>query len=220
VAAVLVIGGTPLAAGALASEPAPTSGVAALDDLASASELAERTSVPDSGTAPDAPRPAGSDPAPAEPTVDPVVFVLTATYAWDERGPRVQLLQEVIGVEPDGRYGALTRQAHVAALGFAGLPTDNVPVPVLPPGPSAEQWAALRDCESGGDYSITNPSGRDRGAYQFDRPTWDSVAGRHAPHLVGVDPAAASPADQDAMAFALYSERGAGPWPQCGRYLS
>jgi hypothetical protein len=98
-------------------------------------------------------------------------------------------------------------------------PIDVVPVPVLPPGPSAEQWAAMRECESGGDYSITNPSGKYRGAYQFDRRTWNSVAERHAPHLVGVDPAAASPADQDAMAFALYSERGARPWPHCGRHL-
>ncbi len=32
-------------------------------------------------------------------------------------------------------------------------------------------------------------------------------------------PAAASPADQDAMALALYSERGARPWPHCGRHL-
>jgi Transglycosylase-like domain len=98
-------------------------------------------------------------------------------------------------------------------------PTDVVPVPVLAPGPSAQQWAALRECESGGNYSVTNPSGKYRGAYQFDRRTWNSVAERYAPHLVGVDPAAASPADQDAMAYALHSERGARPWPHCGRHL-
>ncbi len=100
-------------------------------------------------------------------------------------------------------------------------PASSVaPLPdVVAPGPSADQWAAMRDCESGGDYSITNPSGKYRGAYQFDRSTWNSVAERHAPALVGVDPAAASPADQDAMALALYSERGARPWPHCGRHL-
>ena len=98
-------------------------------------------------------------------------------------------------------------------------PTVTIPEETLPPGPDPSQWAALRECESGGDYSITNPSGKYRGAYQFDRSTWDSVAGRHAPALVGVDPAAASPADQDAMAMALYSERGDGPWPHCGRHL-
>jgi hypothetical protein len=94
------------------------------------------------------------------------------------------------------------------------------PIPDLAPsGPSVGQWAALRQCESGGDYSITSRSGKYRGAYQFDRSTWNSVAERHAPALVGVDPAHASSADQDALALALYSERGARPWPHCGRHL-
>jgi len=97
---------------------------------------------------------------------------------------------------------------------------DTVPAPVLPPGPNPSQWEALRQCESNGNYAITNPSGKYRGAYQFDRSTWNSVAERYALNLVGVDPAAASPADQDGMAFALYTERGASPWPHCGRHLS
>lgn len=99
-------------------------------------------------------------------------------------------------------------------------PRATPPVATLPAGTDAGEWDALRQCESNGNYSITNPSGKYRGAYQFDRPTWNSVAERHAPRLVGVDPAAASPVDQDAMAFALYGDRGAGPWPQCGRHLS
>jgi hypothetical protein len=99
------------------------------------------------------------------------------------------------------------------------IPTDIPVPPVLPPGPSASQWEALRQCESNGNYAITNPSGKYRGAYQFDRTTWNSVAERYAPHLVGVDPAAASPADQDGMAYALWTERGAQPWPHCGRHL-
>jgi len=100
------------------------------------------------------------------------------------------------------------------------VPTDTVPAPQLPPGTDPDKWEALRQCESNGNYAITNPSGKYRGAYQFDRSTWNSVAERHAPNLVGVDPAAASPADQDGMAFALYTERGASPWPHCGRHLS
>lgn len=80
-------------------------------------------------------------------------------------------------------------------------------------------WAALRNCESGGNYGAVSGSGRYRGAYQFSRTTWDSVAARHYPHLVGVDPAAAAPADQDAMAQALYEMAGAGQWPHCGRHL-
>jgi hypothetical protein len=82
---------------------------------------------------------------------------------------------------------------------------------------SDSQLLRLRQCESGDRYHITNPTGRYRGAYQFDRPTWNGVAQRHYPNLNGVDPAAASPFDQDKMARALWAERGRQPWPHCGR---
>jgi peptidoglycan endopeptidase LytE len=162
---------------------------------------------------------AATEPVPESPVESPLeaaIAVMTDAYAWDERGPRVEELQLVLGVAIDGWYGQSTLSAHRRALESAGFPTDRLPVA---PGPSAEQWAALRECESGGDYAITNPSGKYRGAYQFDRRTWNSVAERHAPRLVGTDPAAASPADQDAMALALYGERGSRPWPNCGRHL-
>ena len=77
--------------------------------------------------------------------------------------------------------------------------------------------ARLRQCESGGNYRIVSSSGAYRGAYQFHRGTWNSVAKRHYPHLAGVDPAAASPYDQDRMARALWSEQGRSPWPHCGK---
>ncbi len=80
-------------------------------------------------------------------------------------------------------------------------------------------WAALRNCESSGNYAAVSASGTYRGAYQFARSTWDSVARSNHPHLVGVDPASASPADQDAMALALYRSSGSSPWPSCGRHL-
>lgn len=84
---------------------------------------------------------------------------------------------------------------------------------------SAEQLHALRQCESTDNYGAVDRSGSFRGAYQFTRSTWDSVASRHFEWLVGVDPAEAEPWWQDLMARALYSERGAGPWPTCGRRL-
>lgn len=74
----------------------------------------------------------------------------------------------------------------------------------------------LRVCESGDNYSAVNPSGTYRGAYQFDQRTWNGVAERHFSWLVGIDPAAAAPWWQDAMARALWSERGRQPWPVCG----
>lgn len=104
-----------------------------------------------------------------------------------------------------------------------GLPIPpSVPTPVaLPPaalpnvpagGPSEAQWAALRSCEAGGNYRAVSRSGKYRGAYQFDHRTWESLGGTG-------DPAAASPAEQDARAKLLYSQRGWRPWPNCGRFL-
>ncbi len=86
--------------------------------------------------------------------------------------------------------------------------------------PSATQWEALRQCESGGRYDAVSPNGRYRGAYQFSQATWDWVAGSSNSALIGVDPAAAGPADQDAQALALWTLRGAGPWPTCGAHLN
>ena len=75
------------------------------------------------------------------------------------------------------------------------------------------QLHALRSCESTDNYAAVSGSGRYRGAYQFSQRTWDDVAGRHFPWLVGVDPAAAEFWWQDAMARALFSESGSSPWP-------
>jgi hypothetical protein len=68
--------------------------------------------------------------------------------------------------------------------------------------------------ESGGDYTIHNSQGTGAsGAYQFMPGTWNSIAASEGRQdLVGIDPAAASPGDQDAMAAALYAQRGSAPW--------
>jgi hypothetical protein len=70
-----------------------------------------------------------------------------------------------------------------------------------------------RDRESHGDYTVVNPAGPWYGAYQFAQSTWDSVA-NHAGRLdlVGVHPSAASPSDQDEIAWTLYQWQGKGPW--------
>jgi muramidase (phage lysozyme) len=74
--------------------------------------------------------------------------------------------------------------------------------------------SCVRNRESGGNYGIYNSGGSGAaGGYQFMPGTWNSIAasvGRG--DLVGVDPAQASPGDQDAMAQALYAQQGAGPW--------
>lgn len=93
--------------------------------------------------------------------------------------------------------------------------TGRQRAPVVSAGPSnagggaGGNLAAIRACESGGNYSAVSPGGTYGGAYQFDRQTWQSVGGSG-------DPAAASPAEQDARASQLLSQRGSNPWPNCG----
>jgi hypothetical protein len=71
----------------------------------------------------------------------------------------------------------------------------------------------IRHRESRGQYDAVNGSSGAAGAYQFMPGTWNNTAraaGRS--DLVGVNPAAASPADQDAMAQRLLAAQGLGPW--------
>ncbi len=74
------------------------------------------------------------------------------------------------------------------------------------------------ESDSAGGYRAVSPDGIYRGAYQFLRSTWNNVAraaGR--PDLVGVDPAAAAPADQDQLALFLFHHAGPAPWGgRCG----
>ncbi len=81
------------------------------------------------------------------------------------------------------------------------------------PAPSADRlnWAALADCESGGNPRAVNPAGY-YGLYQFSIATWQGVGGSGLP-------SDASPAEQTARAQILYRQAGSSPWPVCGRYL-
>jgi len=72
-------------------------------------------------------------------------------------------------------------------------------------------WSKVAKCESGGNPRAVNPSGY-YGLFQFDRQTWRSVGGSG-------NPAQASAGEQLTRAKKLYSQRGASPWPVCGRFL-
>src|SRR4051812_24807496 len=123
-------------------------------------------------------------------------------------------------------------RAHVRAHGKHRQPRTNAPVlrtvvaaGGLPGGAivagaglapaahaaTADDFARLRACESGGNYS-TNTGNGFYGAYQFDLGTWQGLghSGR---------PSDASPATQDSAARELQSERGWSPWPACSRRL-
>lgn len=71
--------------------------------------------------------------------------------------------------------------------------------------------AALRRCESGGNYANkSNP--RYRGAYQFAYSTWNNYGGYY-------DPADAPPIVQDQKTWETYQRRGWQPWPSCSSKL-
>ncbi|MEU9028747.1 ubiquitin-like domain-containing protein [Streptomyces sp. NPDC048383] len=73
-------------------------------------------------------------------------------------------------------------------------------------------WGALAQCESGGRASATDPSGTYGGLYQFDVRTWQGLGGSGRPQD-------ASGSEQTYRAKKLYVQRGASPWPHCGRRL-
>jgi uncharacterized protein YabE (DUF348 family) len=75
---------------------------------------------------------------------------------------------------------------------------------------SGLNWAALAQCESGGDASLVD--GSYYGLYQFSLGTWQAVGGHGRP-------SDASSAEQTYRAKLLYAQQGRAPWPSCGHLL-
>ncbi|MFI0981345.1 ubiquitin-like domain-containing protein [Streptomyces sp. NPDC021093] len=101
---------------------------------------------------------------------------------------------------------------------IAREPVDQIvrvgtkPMPTSVAGADDLNWDGLAQCESGGRASATDPSGTYGGLYQFDRQTWQSLGGSGAAHE-------APASEQTFRAKKLYVQRGASPWPHCGRKL-
>ncbi|MFE2477189.1 ubiquitin-like domain-containing protein [Streptomyces sp. NPDC059389] len=86
------------------------------------------------------------------------------------------------------------------------------PLPTSVAGADGLDWGALAQCESGGRPSATDASGTYGGLYQFDVRTWQSLGGSGRPQD-------APGPEQTYRAKKLYVQRGATPWPHCGRTL-
>ncbi len=91
---------------------------------------------------------------------------------------------------------------EVEKVGTKALPTDV----------SSLNWAALAQCESGGNPRAVDPSGSYYGLYQFSVSTWQSLGGSGLPSN-------ASASEQTTRAELLYQRSGAGQWPVCGHNL-
>jgi len=103
-------------------------------------------------------------------------------------------------------------QAPATPAATPGPSPAGTPAPATDPAaPSGGVWAALRLCESGGDYADDTGNGY-YGAYQFALSTWLSLG------YSGL-PSNAPPAVQDAAAQQLQARSGWGQWPACARKL-
>ena len=108
------------------------------------------------------------------------------------------------------RHARPRRRVLVVGLlgGAAGAVLSAAPASAAP---SGDPFAALRQCESGGDYTTDTGNGF-YGAYQFDAQTWHSLG------LSGL-PSQAAPGTQDSAAQSLQAQRGWEPWPACSASL-
>ena len=112
------------------------------------------------------------------------------------------------------RPAALAATFTLAALfAVSDLPSAPGEAAAHAPTPSSSSadLAALRACESGGNYRANTGNGY-YGAYQFAASTWQSLghggrASDAAPHV------------QDAAALRLASTKGWSQWPACSRTL-
>jgi hypothetical protein len=101
---------------------------------------------------------------------------------------------------------AVQHPAAAAVRGPATTPVQHVAV-----GGAPGVWAALRHCESNGNYADDTGNGY-YGAYQFSAGTW------HGLGLSGL-PSQAPPSVQDQAAQRLQARSGWGQWPSCARVL-
>jgi hypothetical protein len=111
---------------------------------------------------------------------------------------------------------AAARPAAPPAAPPAKAPSGGpAPAPAPPPAPSGNDWDAVAQCESGGNWSINTGNGY-YGGLQFSSSTWLAFGGgAYAPRA---DLAARS--QQIAIAEKVLAAQGKGAWPTCGRNLT
>lgn len=124
-----------------------------------------------------------------------------------------QRLREYFAALQWQRYTALGEIYQLEALAQAAAAARaGSNVAAVYTGPIAGGvWAALRECESGGNYAENTGNGY-YGAYQFSLATWEGLG------YTGL-PSNAAPPVQDAAAQRLQAMSGWGQWPACAAKL-
>lgn len=140
----------------------------------------------------------------------------------------VQQQQEAAAVQA-ALAAARARAAAIAAAQAATaqqaqLVNNRVPIAAITTTAQAPALNSFLACvvqaESSGNYQAVSPTGQYMGAFQFSQSTWNEAAQLAGmPNLIGVAPNTATPAEQNALAIALYSADGSAPWydPCTGR---
>jgi hypothetical protein len=96
--------------------------------------------------------------------------------------------------------GGVLVAVQLCGAAAASAATTTVTLPAV--------LSAIKQCESGGNYTAVNPTSGASGAYQFLTSTWQSLSAS-----AGYATAAAAPAAvQDAAALELYNAEGTTPW--------
>jgi hypothetical protein len=119
----------------------------------------------------------------------------------------------VVALQQQRRAAATPVKAPVAPPVKA---PPGAPAPAPPPAPvsSGNDWDAVAQCESGGNWSINTGNGY-YGGLQFSSSTWLAFGG--AVYAPRADQAAR--AQQIAIAEKVLAKQGRGAWPICGRNL-
>lgn len=120
----------------------------------------------------------------------------------------VAVVDEVVsvGTKPKPVVKAPVASTSSSSSGSSSSGASTAPVA------SGDVWAALAQCESGGNPSAVSASGAYHGLYQFSVSTWKSVGGSGLPSQ-------ASAAEQTERAQILQARSGWGQWPACSRKI-
>lgn len=125
-------------------------------------------------------------------------------------GEIAALVAQALAAKLAAERAAAAAAAQHAPAGPPAASTTSTASFVVP-GSLASAFAALRNCESSGDYQDDTGNGY-YGAYQFALSTWLGLGESGLPSQ-------APPSVQDEAAYKLYREDGWGPWPACSAIL-
>ncbi|GAA5063025.1 transglycosylase family protein [Nocardia callitridis] len=108
---------------------------------------------------------------------------------------------------------SLNRKFTTRAVGFTAAMGALVAIPfgMSTATASANDWDAVAQCESSGNWNIDSGNGFS-GGLQFTPSTWAANGGTG-------DPSNASREEQIRVAENVLATQGPGAWPVCGAYL-